>query len=175
MAKFQAITLRKEDNIAVITLNRPESLNAITSQMVEELHTALDNIEKDEEVRVLILTGALRAFCAGADLKPGVLVDRIVAASAEQQRREIFYGYAGVSRRLHSIEIPTVAMINGIALGAGMDWACACDFRVGSEKARFRVGFTQVATVAAAGGVWFLPRITGLPRALELTYSNRFV
>ena len=168
---FQTIIVSKEDHIAKVTLNRPEKLNAMNEQMISELITAFNNIAEDEEVRVLVLTGAGRAFCAGADIeedKGSIFSEQ----DAEKIRQRLKSEHQMVVLALRGIKVPTIAVVNGTASGAGFDITLACDIRVGSENARFVVGFTRIGLVSGAGGSWLMPRVMGLPKAAELAFTG---
>lgn len=174
--QFQTITLKKQDGIATITLNRPERLNAMNEQMCQDLVDALQDVAADDSARVLVLTGAGRAFCAGADLTTGPDREKVLdETSPETIRRELRRVPQETVRRLQRLEKPTIAMVNGPAVGAGFDWALACDIRIGSPKARFRVAFTTVGLVANMGSAWFLPRLVGIGKAAELLLTGDFV
>lgn len=169
---FETILLKKAEHIAIITLNRPDRLNAVSNQMVDELKVALDEVSKDAEIRVLILTGAGKGFCAGGDIQVGGLQSDLVAVSPEERRQEIRHGLQDITRRLHHLEIPTIAMVNGPAAGVGFDWSLACDIRTGSENTRMSVAFTKVGVTPGTGGAWLLPRVVGIPKAAELIYTS---
>lgn len=171
---FQTIIVSKENHIARVTLNRPEKLNAVNGQMISELTTAFNNIAEDEEVRVLLLTGAGRAFCAGADIgedKDSVFNER----DPERIRQRIKSEHQTVLLALRRIKVPTIAVVNGIASGMGFEMALASDIRIGSENARFMVAFTRIGLVASVGGTWFMPRVMGLPKAAEFTFTGDFL
>jgi len=175
--KFETIILKKEEHIAVITLNRPERLNAMNVQLFDEMIAALENVRQDKEVRVLILTGAGKAFCAGADIKSGSLEGEGIppGSSAEFMRQTLLQRLMVPTRMLFNLEIPTIAMVNGVAAGGGFDWALACDIRIGSENARFMVAYTRVGLFPDAGGTWLMPRAMGLAKASELIFTGDFL
>lgn len=174
---FETIILKKEDGVATLTLNRPERLNAANRQMFMELRTALEEVSKDEGVRVLVLTGAGRAFCSGADIKDeagggeALLSDRSGTETLEFIRE---YPQK-VTLALFHLNKPAIAMVNGLAMADGFDWALCCDIRIGSEKARFRNGFLQMALFPNTGGTWLYPRVMGLSKALELLYTDEWI
>lgn len=174
--EFKYIILKKEDNIVTLILNRPERLNAVNEEVFAEMNAALDEVARDPEARVFIITGAGRAFCAGADISSGESRERIMEiGNPAEQRSHLRRGPQTVIKKLHGLEIPTIAMVNGAAVGAGFDFALACDIRIGSETARFRVAFTTIGLVPGTGGAWFLPRIVGIGRAAELLFSGDFI
>lgn len=168
---FETILLDKSDHVATITLNRPESLNAVTPQMFAELKQALAEVNDDSDTRVLVLTGAGRAFCASADLQAeGAEVGKrfLPHMPLSDIRRFLHDNPQQVTLGLHRLQKPTIAMVNGLAIGDGLDWALACDMRVGSEKARFMNAYLQMALFPCTGSTWLLPRILPLGKALEL-------
>ena len=166
MPDYEAIRYEPADGIATITLHRPEALNAFDRRMKEELGAALKAVERDRGVRVVILTGAGRAFSAGQDLKerqqPG-------ASDLGSELRERYNPIVLAMRRL---EKPIVGAINGVAAGAGCSIALACDLRVASENASFIEVFGKVGLVPDTGSTWFLPRLVGYARAAEMVFTT---
>ena len=167
---------KREGGILVITLNRPERMNALTDRSYTELYSALDDAENDNESRVVVLTGAGKAFCAGADFSPEEDQRRgLSRASAAEVRHQLKVGPQKVTSKLYGLSKPTIAMVNGGAVGLGLDFALACDIRVGSRQSRFRVAFTRMGLVPGDGGAWLLPRVIGLPKALQITFTAELV
>jgi len=171
----EAILSETRNGVAWLTLNRPDRLNALTGGMTAQLGDMVHELGDDDNVRCVVLTGAGRAFCAGADM--GGMASRASGdapqRSAEQARR----GFKHTQRLilgLNGIEKPVIAMVNGDAVGAGFDIACACDLRVASTNARFMVAFTRIGLVPGWGGTWLMPRLIGIPKALELLYTADF-
>jgi len=179
---FKNLIFKKQDVIATVTLNRPERLNALSQPLMNELAAAARQIAGDDEIRVLVLTGAGRAFCAGGDFKfSDVREGKATAEGAENmdysyaRQGHLLGGMQGVILAIRKLEIPTIAMVNGPAVGAGFDLALSCDMRVGSDKARFMVALTRMGlNPGATGGTWMLPRIIGAARALEMYYTADF-
>lgn len=169
---FQTVILRKEVHIATIIMNRPDRLNAINSRLVEELITALDNVAKDDEIRVVILTGAGRAFCAGGDITKEGEVQLVSGVKGEGWRQAVRHGVQVIVQNLLNLDKPTIAMVNGAAVGGGCDFALACDLRIGSENAQFMVGFTRIGLTPGTGGTWLMPRVIGLARAAEFLFTG---
>ncbi len=160
------------DHVATITLNRPEKLNAFTSEMLLELDSAIDECDRQDDVRAVILTGAGRGFCSGGDVggmgagqdnRPHITKQRI---SGEIQR---------FPKRLAHFAKPIIAAVNGPAAGGGMDLALACDFRTASRSARFAETYGKIGLLPGGGGAYFLPRIVGKARALELLLTAEFI
>ena len=181
MPEFETIILDRDtqEHIARITLNRPDRLNAINQQMGSELVEAIESIAQDDEVRVLVLTGAGRAFCSGADT--GGMVGGQVQGqhAAERGAEELRRGFRTAQRMilgLHRMEKPTIAMVNGVAVGAGLDLACACDIRLGSPNARFMSAYVRIGLFPGYGGAWLYPRVLGsVAKAAELLFTGDFM
>jgi len=169
------VELTIENGVAVATLNRPAVRNAVDERIRSELEAILEQVADDPNVRALILTGKDPAFCAGGDIsamrqRMGAAAGQIAARGWLRQRR--LHGMIGA---LHALEKPTVAAVNGAAAGLGMDLALCCDFIVASENAFFIMSYLQRGLIPDGGGLYFLPRRVGLPRAKELIFSARRV
>ena len=162
-------TLRTDfaDGALRVTFQRPEVLNALSLELLGELKTVLEDAAESKEVRAVLLTGAGRGFSAGADLA-STSVDGDIGEIIERS-------YNPVVRAITTMPKPVVAGVNGVAAGAGMSLALCCDVRLLSENAAFAVGFTGIALVMDASASYFLPRLVGRSRALEMAYSNRKV
>jgi enoyl-CoA hydratase/carnithine racemase len=165
----------KEEGIATITLNRPQKLNAFTSEMYEGLSEMLEDAERDAGVRVLVLTGTGRAFCVGADVKG--LEQGLAKRLKPYAKPELSDDAVGkiLTVPIQRMEKPVIAAINGIAAGGGLDTACACDIRIASEKATFSSVFVRRGILPTMGGTYFLPRLVGLDKALELIWTGDIV
>ena len=148
--------------VATLTLDRPESLNALTVPVKVALREALESIASDRAVRAVILTGAGRAFCAGQDLAERESPD---AAPLDVEVRD---RYNPIIRAIRSMGQPVIAAVNGVAAGAGASLAFACDLRIAAEEARFVLAFGRIALVPDSGATWFLPRLVGPAKAAEL-------
>lgn len=172
----ETILLKKEEKIATIILNRPARRNAINRQMMEELITTLGELALDEEIKVVMLTGAGKAFCSGADvdLMTGGKEEKVLGEqSVEELRRSyVFVAAKKLILGLRKLEKPTVAVINGVCVGAGFDLALACDLRLGSENTTFMCGFVKIGLFPGFGATWLYPRIMGSGKALELLYTG---
>lgn len=158
---FQTVRYDVADGIGTVTLNRPDRLNGIINTMMRELHEILSTAALDPAVRVLVLTGAGKGFCPGADLK------HYSEGGADEPLRQEYFD---LTRLLHEMPAVTIAAINGACAGAGFGWACACDLRVASERATFNTAFLDVAVAGDMGGPWTLPRIVGPAKARELYF-----
>ena len=171
---YEAITLKKEAGIATVTLNRPETLNALNEVMIRELLQVIDELDKDSDIRVMVLTGAGRAFCAGAQIGGGGGIGAMSDIGVEGMRQGLRM-MQEVTAGIYHLAVPTIAMVNGAAVGAGASMAYACDMRVGSEKTKFRCSFTKIGIIPCPGDVWLLPRIVGLAKASEIIFVADFV
>ncbi|MCL5116653.1 MAG: enoyl-CoA hydratase-related protein [Firmicutes bacterium] len=170
MDSYQWLELEVAERVATIALNRPETLNALTDGLLKELTDAVKSVEKNPEVRVLVLTGRGRGFCSGQDLKSfqDSAGERDIGAHLDQF-------YHPLIRKLATLEKPTIAMINGVVAGAGMSLALACDLRVAAEGARFSQAFVRIGLVPDSGSTYFLPRLIGYSRALEMAMTGMMV
>jgi len=173
MAALVELTI--DDGIAIVTLNRPEVRNAINDEMRAELIAVLERIGTDEEVRAVVLTGAGKSFCSGGDIA-GMRqrLDGPTGQVAYNGWRRQGQVHKSVSL-LHGMPKPVIAAVNGAAAGLGCDMALACDFILASEDAKFTMSFVKRGLVSDGGGMYFLPRRVGLPRAKEMIFSGRVV
>ncbi|WP_226087412.1 enoyl-CoA hydratase-related protein [Mesobacillus sp. S13] len=157
---FETVLYEVRNQVAYITLNRPDKLNAFTQQLNKEIQSAIKSASRDKEVRALVITGAGRAFCSGEDL---------AGVSDEMDHGEVLRKrYNPMLMELNRCEKPVIAAVNGVAAGAGMSLALACDFRIASEKASFVEAFIHVGLVPDAGNLYYLPRLIGHAKAMEL-------
>lgn len=174
---LETIILNKESHVATITMNRPEVLNALNDKLIEELGAAMRDVEEDDEVRVMVLTGAGRGFCAGQDVRalPGGGGEPLLRweEPPEEARRGTLAILHNLTGYLRKISKPTIAMVNGAAAGAGFGLALSCDMRVGSEKARFILASDRLGLIPPLGLTWLLPRILGYSKAAEITFTGR--
>lgn len=161
------------DGVATITLHRPEMLNAFGRRLETELQDVTAALEADASVLVVVLTGAGRAFCAGGDL--GEMEAPGGWGASVEEREARFLALHEVPRRLHRMPKPTIAMVNGVAAGAGCSLALACDIRVASETAKLGPAYVKVGLTDDSGGGWFLPRLVGPAKALEICLSGAIV
>jgi 2-(1,2-epoxy-1,2-dihydrophenyl)acetyl-CoA isomerase len=160
------------DGVARIVLNRPERMNAFTFEMIDAWAEALLHCRTDDSVKVVVVTGAGKAFCSGGDIVE--MVDR-VDQTPEQRKNEIFQRVQRIPLALEDLDKPIIAVVNGVATGAGLDLALMCDMRFAAASARFAETYLKVGLVPGAGGTHFLPRLVGTAKALELFLTADFV
>jgi len=158
------------DGVALLTLNRPERLNAMSNPMLDGLLEALPRLADDPDVGVVVITGAGRGFCAGGDVKAMAEGTEMAGETLEERAQEL-RSRMEVSRWLHEMPKPTIAMVRGAAAGAGLSLALACDLRVASESARFGTAFARVGYSGDFGGSFFLTQLVGTAKARELYYT----
>ena len=178
---YETIKYEVEEQILTITLNRPDKLNAFNGTMQQELIDAFDAADKDDNVRAIIVTGAGRGFCAGADLSSGAStfdrdarrgpVKRLASGAVDYSDPQVRDGGGQVTLRIFKCLKPVIAAVNGPAVGIGVTMQLAMDIRIASEAARFGFVFSQRGIVPEAASSWFLPRIVGISQALEWCYS----
>ncbi len=158
------------DGVALLTLNRPDRLNALSRPMLDDLAVALHRLSRDKEVGAVVITGAGRGFCAGGDVKG--MAESTSDAGLEERTQDLRARMES-SRLLHEMPKPTLAMVRGPAAGAGLSLALACDLRIVSETARFTTAFARVGFSGDFGGSYFLTHLVGTARARELYYTAR--
>ncbi len=163
---FETIKLEQEGFIGKLTISRPEALNALNSQVLDELDKAIDEVSANKELRVLIVTGEGRSFVAGADIKE-------MATLSPIEGKEFGKKGLGVFRKLEKLEIPTIAAVNGFALGGGCELAMSCDFRIANEKATFGQPEVGLGILPGFGGTQRLQRLVGQGWAKYLIYTAR--
>ncbi len=172
--QFQDVVFEKQDKTAVLTLNRPDIRNALSGErMIEEIEAAISIVQEDEEMCALILTGAGAAFSAGGNLKDLQAKVGMFAGGPDEVRDNYRKGIQRIPLALHHLDVPTIAAVNGPAIGAGCDLACMCDIRIAGEDARFGETFASVGLIPGDGGAYFLPRTIGFSKALELAFTCR--
>jgi 2-(1,2-epoxy-1,2-dihydrophenyl)acetyl-CoA isomerase len=171
---YQDLTLERVGQIAVMTLRRPEKLNALGEVLHNEIEQACAEVGADDQVRALIITGEGRGFSSGADLTSGRAIDP--EATPSQSERLDEYGWVGrFALAVYGLEKPTIAAVNGVAAGGGMSLALACDLRVGTPQSRFKTVFPERSLSPDCGMSYFLPRIIGYSRAVDLIFTSRAV
>ncbi len=163
---FENILFEVSAGIARLTLNRPDKLNSFTGEMHAELRVALDHVQADKTIRVLVLTGAGRAFCAGQDLADPDMA--MIDGKMPDIGNVVEANYKPLVLRLQNLRVPTIAAVNGIAAGAGASVALACDLVIASKAASFLQAFSKIGLIPDTGGTWFLPQRVGMARAMGL-------
>ncbi|UCV03861.1 2-(1,2-epoxy-1,2-dihydrophenyl)acetyl-CoA isomerase PaaG [Dechloromonas denitrificans] len=163
---FDNITFEVADGIARLTLNRPDKLNSFTDAMHAELRTALDHVQDNTAIRVLVLSGAGRGFSAGQDL--GDRAMQMQAGKMPDIGNTVERNYKPLVLRLQNLRVPTIAAVNGIAAGAGASVALACDLVIAAKSASFLQAFSKIGLIPDTGGTWFLPQRVGMARAMGL-------
>jgi len=171
---YNTVLYEKKGSIAIVTFNRPEKMNASTDLMYEELLDCFARVDGDEDVRVLIITGAGKAFCAGADLKDRFLpkIEKRKKGLLKDVTEEISDRGALALSRIRKV---TIAAVNGVASGVGCTLALGCDIRMASEKARFGFPFLRVGLLPEFGSTYYLPRLVGIGKACELVFTGQTV
>ena len=171
---YQDLTLERDGPIAIMTLRRPEKLNALGAVLHDEIEAVCAEVGSDDEVRALIITGEGRGFSAGADLTSGRTADPDAVPSQDDRLDE--YGWVGrQAMAVYGLEKPTIAAVNGVAVGAGMSLALACDLRVGTPQSRFKTVFIERNLSPDSGMSYFLPRIVGYSKAVDLIFTSRAI
>lgn len=164
----------ERDGILWITLNRPERLNALIPQLYAELNDALSQARDDRSVRCVVITGAGRGFCAGADHKVQSNADPDAPLDLEGGRLGLIKN-AQAFITLHKLDVPVIASVNGVCVGGGFDLVCLCDMVVGSTAARYQVAYAKRGLYPDMGGFWSIPRAIGSKRAIEMMTTGRFM
>ena len=165
---YQTVRYEKKDRIGIATINRPEALNALNSQVIADLEALISEVEKDTELRAFVLTGEGRSFVAGADIGEQKPMDVGQGRKWGQRGSALF-------RRIEKLEIPTIAAVNGFALGGGCELAMSCDIRLASEKAKFGQPEVGLGITPGFGGTQRLPRIVGISKAMELILTAKVI
>jgi 2-(1,2-epoxy-1,2-dihydrophenyl)acetyl-CoA isomerase len=157
------VLVTRDGPIGIVTINRPDRLNAVTPEAGDRLAAAFTELEADPEIRAIVLTGAGRGFCAGAD----------ISGDVGNARDVLLHTWNPLVKTMQGLELPIIAALNGVAAGAGVSLALACDLRVAAASARIQLSFTKIGLLPDAGSTWLLPRIVGLGRANELAMLAR--
>ncbi|ASS76697.1 2-(1,2-epoxy-1,2-dihydrophenyl)acetyl-CoA isomerase [Tumebacillus algifaecis] len=163
---YETILYQLEDGVLTLAFNRPQVMNAYNQQMGDELYDALKRAEQDEAVRVIVLTGVGRAFCSGQDLNDGAAFDQSELSNAVRER------YNPLIVRMQTMRKPIIAAVNGAAAGAGAAFALAADLRIASDRAKFTIAFCKIGLVPDSGASYFLPRLVGVGKAMELALTG---
>ena len=173
MPEYADLLFEIDSNVATITLNRPDRLNAISGPMLESLSQALRDADRDRDVRVIVITGAGRGFCAGLDLKDLVAGTGIGSNGADGLANARFDLANSPPIVLHTTDKPVICAINGPAAGYGMDLALGADIRIASRDAKLAAVFTRRGILPESGGAWLLPRLIGWEKAAEIAFAGR--
>ncbi len=166
---MESILLHIENNIATIKLNRPQVFNSFNLQMSKAMITALDNCKSNESVRIIVITGEGKAFCAGQD------IGEITGENPPSFETILDDHYNQIIKRIRNIRKPVICAVNGVAAGAGANIALACDIVIATESASFIQAFSKIGLIPDSGGTYFLPRLIGLPLAVALMMTGEKV
>jgi len=173
---YETIILEVDEGVATLTLNRPDKLNALDPLLLQESARVIRELNDDDEVKVLIITGAGRAFCSGADLVVPIKgTDINQPGIGRRARIDPFVSFGWLIRQIEGFAKPVIAAINGIAAGGGLAITLACDIRIASGNARFSCVFVRRGLVADCGTTFYLPRMIGVDKALELMWTGDFI
>ena len=168
---YETLKLETADQTCTITLNRPDTYNAINDALTKELAEALKQVAKDDDVRVVVITGEGKAFCSGQDLAD--LKEKYVPGYVPQLGDDLRKRYNPIIKRIRTMNKPVIASVNGVAAGAGCSLALACDMRIASQEASFIEVFINVGLIPDSGSTYFLPRLVGLGKAFELCCTGQ--
>lgn len=156
-----------------ITLNRPDSANAFHLPMIDELIMTLEKADQHDDVRVIVITGAGKNFCAGGDVVAMKEKKEMFSGEPDELRRNYQKGIQRIPRTMEQLQKPTLALVNGAAIGAGCDFASMCDLRIGTSTTKMGETFTKLALVPGDGGTYFLPRVVGYSKAMEMFLTGK--
>jgi 2-(1,2-epoxy-1,2-dihydrophenyl)acetyl-CoA isomerase len=170
----EELLIEIKDHVALLTLNRPSFYNALNPSLLEELPAVLRQMADDADVGCVVITGAGKAFCSGGDVNVQVEEAKQASKSSEERMDEL-RRWVEAGRLLHEMPKPTIAMVNGVAAGAGMSMALACDLRMCGKSARMTTAFAKVAFSGDYGGHFFLPRLVGTAKARELYFTSEIL
>lgn len=170
------VLIERQGSIAVVTLNDPATRNALTPDLIGELVAFLSEANADRSLACIVLTGAGAGFSAGGNIKDMLTGDDPMFGGSPHEMQEGYRNHIQMIPRLfHALDVPVVAAVHGAAIGAGCDLACMCDIRVASPDAKFAESFLRAGLVPGDGGAWFLPRVVGYPRAMEMALTCRMI
>lgn len=173
--QYSEALLSREGSVGILTLNRPEKLNAFTPKMEDDIRAALAEVRNDDSIHVLVITGAGRAFSSGADVNAWDARIREGGEPSVIDRWHQNEARHGMPLGIYELPKPVIGAVNGAAVGMGMDLALACDMRIAAESAKFGMLYIKRGLVPDEGGAWFLPRIVGTAKAYELIMTGDFV
>lgn len=170
-----AVLFERDGNVVTLTLNEPETRNAISPAVVDALVAHVETINADVSIGCVIVTGSGAGFSSGGNVKE--MRDRVgmFGGTPAEMRRGYWHGIQRIPMAMYSLEAPSIAAVNGAAVGAGCDLTLMCDIRIAARNAVFAESFMRVGLVSGDGGAWFLPRVVGLSRAMEMTFTGDFI
>lgn len=171
----ESVNYEQDNGIVTLTLNEPATRNAISPAIVEQLVAHCARINQDMSVRCVVVTGAGDGFSSGGNVKE--MRDRVglFGGTPAEIRRGYQHGIQKIPLAMYDLEVPSIAAVNGFAVGAGCDLSLMCDIRIAADNAEFAESFMRVGLVSGDGGAWFLPRVVGLSRAYEMTFTGNFI
>lgn len=173
---YQTVNLKVDNKVATITLNDPKTRNAITDPIIlGELKSVLNDVQADKSISVCVITGEGKGFSSGGNVKDMLHKEKMFSGSPLDVQNNYRQGIHSLSKLLYSMDIPTIAAVNGAAAGAGFDLALLCDLRIGSEKSSFCSSFLNLAVIPGDGAAWLLRKTIGAQRAAELVLTGRTV
>jgi len=170
-----SVLYEQTGSVVVLTLNEPKTRNALSAEIVDALVAHCDRINQDMSVNCVVLTGAGESFSSGGNVKEMRDKVGLFGGTSAEIRRGYRHGIQKIPLAMYDLEVPVIAAVNGFAVGAGCDLALMCDIRIGASDAQFAESFMRVGLVSGDGGAWFLPRIVGLSRAYEMTFTGDFI
>ncbi|MFZ3229715.1 MAG: enoyl-CoA hydratase-related protein [Pseudobdellovibrio sp.] len=172
---YKHLKIKTNEQQLWITLNNPDQSNAISMEMIDSLTTVLRYADFDAEIRVIILSGEGNAFCAGGDVKAMQNKTGMFAGESNELRMRYAFGIQQIPKCIEEMSTPLIAMVNGAAIGAGCDLAMMCDLRIGSEKSKIGETFVKLGLVPGDGGTFFLQRVIGFSRAMQMSLTGEIV
>ena len=167
-----SVIIKKAGHIATLILNRPDTRNALDSEVIDGIENACAGLNANIDVRVAILSGAGPSFSSGGNIKDMQNKKGLFGGTPMRMRHNYRTGIQRIPRALKSLDVPIIAAVNGPAIGAGLDLACMCDIRLASDTAKFASSFAKVGIIPGDGGAWLLPRVIGNARAAEMIFSG---
>jgi 2-(1,2-epoxy-1,2-dihydrophenyl)acetyl-CoA isomerase len=173
LKNLQHIEVKLENHQLWMTLNRPEAANAFHLSMIEELVTTLEWADHHDDVRVIVFTGAGKNFCAGGDVSAMKEKREMFSGESDELRRNYQKGIQQIPQIMERLQKPTIALVNGAAIGAGCDFACMSDIRIGTAHSKMGETFTKLGLVPGDGGTYFLPRVVGYTKAVEMFLTGK--
>lgn len=170
-----SVTYEQDGGVVTLTLNEPETRNALSPSIVDALVGHCHRINQDMSVSCVIVTGAGESFSSGGNVKEMRERTGLFGGIPAEIRRGYHHGIQKIPMAMYDLEVPVIAAVNGFAVGAGCDLTLMCDIRIAADDAQFAESFMRVGLVSGDGGAWFLPRVVGLSRAYEMTFTGNFI